>query len=127
MSDRRMHWSQQALFAALLGVIVEGGFVTALALTQPPYPVPPPASADFFILTVTYAAVCMPLVLWGRAGGYIGAMGVGLFTLLTLVLTLLGTLGDRPVGANPLGPLTFAVLAVVLIVFGVIAWRGQRE
>lgn len=111
--------------AMLTGILVESGFVVGIAIAQAGIG-PPLQAVPFFVLNATYAAVFLPLLWWRHTAGYVGAIGVGAFSILILVLVLTGQFAEF-VPANPLGPLTLLVLALILIFSTVKAWKEKSR
>lgn len=118
-------WYDAAL-ALLVGIAVLGAMVFLVAVIRPPGLSPPPAVAIPLFVFNTTAAV-MGFVLLRRSGtlGYAAAIVTGGLVVVTIALLATGTVGELPSGGNPIGPLTYAVLGVALVVTTGVAWRNR--
>ncbi len=123
--SRTADGSLKVAIAMLVGITFESSFAAGVTAAQIAI-APPLGAVPFFVLNATYAVVFLPLLWWRHTAGYVGAIGVGAFSILTLLLLLSGSLGEFTPG-NPLGPLTLFVLAVILIVSTIKAWRRRSR
>lgn len=116
-------WNDATL-ALLVGVAVFGTMVYHVAVNQPPgLPSPPVEAIPLFVFNTTAAVIGFMLLSRGNPWGYGAAVVTGVLVFVSIVLIGTGIVGSLPSGANPLGPLSYAALGVVLVVTAVVAWR----
>ncbi len=112
---------------ALLGGLIASSFMFFLiATTQPAGLDPPPESAALFLVVTTAGVSSFLLMHDGATTGYPAAMLTGGIVFVVLGLILAGTYGPAGARTNPIGPISYAVLAGAVIVSAGIAWRDER-
>ena len=120
--EQRSGWRTRSL--ALLGGHVAASFLFFLSATiQTPGLDPPPESAALFVVVTTAGVISYHLLRTEDISGYPAAMLTGGLTFLILWLVASGTYGPIGPRTNPIGPISYAVLAVALIITSWIGWR----
>lgn len=115
-----------ATIALLAGIAVLGTMVYFVALFRPAGLTPPPAEAiPLFVFNTTAAVISYALLGRHAAAGYAAGIGTGALVVVTIGLIATGTVGALPSGGNPIGPLAYAALGVVVAATSVIAWRKR--
>lgn len=117
------HWHDVSL-ALLVGVIVLGTGVFLVAVLQAPIG-PPVEAVPLFVWNTTAASVALVLLWQENKYGYAASIGAGVLVLLSLALIGLGVYGSINPGSSPLGPLSYAALAIALLGSTVAAWRAK--
>lgn len=121
--SRWNRWHQVTL--ALLGGFVVASFMFFLiVVVQTPGLNPPPESAALFIVVTTAGTISYHLLHWGDVIGYPAAILSGGFVFVILALVATGTYGPIGTRTNPIGPLSYSVLAVTLIIAAGVAWHN---
>lgn len=115
----------QVALSMFVGVVAFTVGILAVTLSQAPIPPPPLRLAPWLVLNIALGSTFLPLLWWRRRAGYIGAIGVGSFTIALVTLVAGGAFGPLAPGANPVGPLIYAIFAVALIASTVAAWREK--
>lgn len=118
---KRTHW-QDVTLAILVGVIALGGSVFLLAALQAPVG-PPAETIPLFVWNTTAAFISLVLVWRENRYGSTASILTGLLVLVSLGLIGTGTVGAIDPRGSPLGPLSYAALAIALIVASVAARR----
>lgn len=113
---------------ALLGGVVTASFMFFLiTAVQTPGLDPPPESAALFIVVTTAGVISYHLLREGDSSGYPIAMLTGGFVFVILALVASGTYGPIGTRTNPIGPISYAALAVaVILTAGLAWWHGIR-
>ncbi|MFQ5998247.1 MAG: hypothetical protein ACE5KO_02980 [Candidatus Bathyarchaeia archaeon] len=108
----------QVALSSLVGIIVL--FILALAFADLPL-----IAASFIGVAVFLGFVFLPLLWWRNKSGYIGAIGVGILSLVNLLFGV----GDIATGVAPVVGLVSIipgiVVAIVLVAFTAAAWREK--
>ncbi|MFQ5761737.1 MAG: hypothetical protein ACE5PO_01765 [Candidatus Bathyarchaeia archaeon] len=114
--------SLQVALSAMVATIVMGGIVVSAFFAQVPNS-PPEIAAVLAASAMLLGLMFLPLMWWRNRAGYIGAIGVGIFTLIQGVIGLAGNIpASNPVVAVEIVAL---VISVVLIVSSAAAWREK--
>lgn len=121
--SRTAPWRDVSL-ALLVGIIVLGSSVFLVAVLQAPIG-PPIEAAPLFTWNTTAASVAIVLLWQDNKYGYAASVLTGLLVLVSLALIGMGAYGSIQPGSSPLGPLSYAALAIALIGTTVAAWREQ--
>lgn len=120
----RTGWHVVAL--ALTGGLVAASFTFFLiAALGTPGLDPPPESAVLFLVATTAGVISYQLLRSGGTAGYPAAMLTGGFVLVAVALIVVGTYGPAGSRTNPVGPVSYVVLAVAVIVTAGAAWRDE--
>ena len=118
----RWHRATGVFLAGL--AIASAGFFH-IAVVQTPGLDPPPETAAIFLVQTTAAAVSYLFLREGLpAVGYVAAVLTGAFGFLAAVVIVTGRYGAAGPETNPLGPIAWLLLAALVIVSAVLAWRG---
>lgn len=120
---RSTQWREVSL-ALLVGIIVLGSSVFLVTVVQAPIG-PPIEAAPLFVWNTTAASIAIVLVWQDTKYGYAASVLTGLLVLISLGLIGMGVYGGIQPGSSPLGPLSYAALAIALIGTTVAAWRDQ--
>ncbi|MDX1745735.1 MAG: hypothetical protein R3324_07345, partial [Halobacteriales archaeon] len=115
-----------AVTLALTGGLASASFMFFLiAAFQTPGLDPPPESAALFLVATTAGVISYQLLRAGGTVGYPAAMLTGGFVLVAVALIVVGTYGPAGPRTNPVGPVSYVVLAVAVIVTAGAAWRSE--
>lgn len=117
-------WNDLTL-ALLGGIAVFGSLVLHVAAVQTPVLSPPAEAIPLFVFNTTAAIISYLLVRRGSAGRYAAAAATGLLVVVSIGLIGGGFVGDLKPGTNPLGPLTYAALGLLLTGSAFRAWRRR--
>lgn len=121
--SRRTRWHRVTL--ALLGGLVAASFMFFLiAAIQTPGLDPPPESGALFVVVTTAGVISYHLLRGEDSIGYPAAMLTGGFVLVILALVATGAYGPTGPRTNPIGPVSYVVLSVALIITAGVAWRN---
>lgn len=121
--SRSTQWREVSL-ALLVGIIVLGSSVFLVTVVQAPIG-PPIEAAPLFVWNTTAASVAIVLLWQDTKYGYAASVLTGLLVLISLGLIGTGVYGRVQPGSSPLGPLSYAALAIALLGTTVAAWRDQ--
>lgn len=122
--SRQSRWYRVTL--ALLGGLVAASLLFFLiTVVQTPGLDPPPESAALFVVGTTAGVISYQLLRWEDPLGYPAAILTGGFVFVTLGLVATGTYGPIGPRTNPIGPVSYAALAVAVIVSASVAWRKE--
>lgn len=109
--------------ALLAGLVAASAMFFLIATIQTPGLDPPPESAALFLVVTTAGLTSYELLRSGDALGYLGAMLTGGLVIVILGIILAGTYGDAGPRTNPIGPLSYVLLAIGVIITAGMAWR----
>lgn len=122
--SRRDRWHRGTL--ALLGGLVTASVLFFLIVAfQTPGLDPPPETAALFIVVTTAGAISYQLLRWAEPIGYPAAMLTGGLVVVILALVATGTYGPIGPRTNPIGPVSYGLLAGAVIITAGVAWRRQ--
>lgn len=129
-TERRSNESgwYDASIALLAGIAVLGTMVYFVALFRPAGLTPPPTEAiPLFVFNTTAAVISYALLRRHASAGYAAGVGTGALIVVSIGLIATGMVGALPSGGNPLGPIVYAGLGVVVATTSVIAWRKRAR
>ncbi|QIO24530.1 hypothetical protein [Haloarcula sp. JP-L23] len=122
-TSKSTQWREVSL-ALLVGIIVLGSSVFLVTVVQAPIG-PPIETAPLFVWNTAAASIALVLLWQDTKYGYAASVLTGLLVLISLSLIGTGVYGRIQPGSSPLGPLSYAALAIALIGTTVAAWRNQ--
>lgn len=108
------------------GLVVASAMFFLIVVAQTPGLEPPPQSAALFVVTTTAGVVSYLLLARQHRAAYPMALFAGLSVVLTLALVGGGTYGPVGTATNPIGPISYVVLGLAVVVTAGLAWRAQR-
>lgn len=120
---RTAHWRQVSI-ALLGGSMILGSSVFLVTVLQAPIG-PPIEAAPLFVWNTTAAAVAIVLLAHHNRYGYAASLATSGLVLISLALLASGVMGGINPGSIPLGPISYAGLAVALIITTILAWRTE--
>lgn len=95
-----------------------------IVVVQTPGLSPPPESAALFIVVTTAGTISYQLLRRGDVIGYPAAMLTGGFVFVILALVATGTYGPIGNRTNPIGPISYSLLAGAVIIVAGVAWHN---
>ena len=122
-TPKSTEWREVSL-SLLVGIIVLGSGVFLVTVVQAPIG-PPVEAAPLFVWNTTAASIALVLLWQDTKYSYVASGLTGLLVLISLGLIATGVYGRLQPGSSPLGPLSYAALAIALIGMTVAAWRAQ--
>jgi hypothetical protein len=120
---KRNRWREVSL-ALLVGIIVLGASVFLVAVLQAPIG-PPIEAVPLFVWNTTAASVAVVLLWHDNKYGYAASILTGILVIISLMLIGMGVYGHIQPDSSPVGPLSYAALALALITTTSIAWRKR--
>ncbi|WP_396612842.1 hypothetical protein ACH9L7_06110 [Haloferax sp. S1W] len=87
---------------------------------------PPPETAALFLVAATGGLISYLLLSRDDVLGYAMAALTGVFVLVAVGLTVLGLYGPAGPETNPVGPIAYVLLAIVVIVTSGLSWRNRE-
>ncbi len=120
---RDNQWREISL-SLLAGIIVLGSSVFLVTVLQAPIG-PPVEAVPLFAWNTTLASVAIVLLWQNNKYGYPASVLTGMVVISSLGLLAMGVYGGINPASSPIGPLSYAVLAIALIGTTVAAWRNQ--
>ena len=96
------------------------------AVVQTPGLDPPPETAALFLVAATGGVISYLLLDRETAVAYTMAVLTGVFVLIAVGVTVLGVYGPAGPETNPVGPIAYVLLAVLVIVTSGISWRSHE-
>lgn len=110
---------------ALLGGLIAASFMFFLiVVAQTPGLSPPPESAALFIVVTAAGTISYLFLQWRNAIGYPAAMLTGGFVSVILALVATGSYGPVGTRTNPIGPMSYGLIAGAVIIAGGVAWHN---
>lgn len=114
-----------ATLALLVGTIAFGAMVFHGAAVQTPNESPPVEAAPLVVIATVVATISYILLKRKHATAYVASAITGVLVVVFLALIAGGVVGELKPGTNPIGPLSYAVLAVALTIAAILAQRER--
>jgi peptidoglycan/LPS O-acetylase OafA/YrhL len=129
-SDRTEYRTQpgpwhDVTLAVLGGLAVASVLFAHVAVVQTPGLDPPPEMVALFVAAAALATVGYLLVRSRAPLGYPVGVFVGLVVIAEAVAVVAGVFGPAGPETNPVGPVVYVGLAVVVVVSSGVAWRRR--
>ncbi|ELZ82136.1 hypothetical protein C455_02964 [Haloferax larsenii JCM 13917] len=108
------------------GLAAASAMFLHIAVVQTPGLDPPPQTAALFLVAAAGGVISYLLLDRETVVAYAMAALTGVFVLVAVGVTVLGVYGPPGPETNPVGPIAYVLLAVLVIVTSGMSWRSHE-